>query len=128
MKCFKEIRIIFRSLGISKYKGIADGKKKCSFEKTRKRWVETGNSSKNYRWSLVVKSPKIIYKKWKSDKKSKSLLLQKKVFECLKFGQQSPGGHILHTSHSVHENVKIENYYALINAYREFFSMVELGR
>ena len=49
--------------------------------------------------------------------------VQAEVIECLKFGQTTPGGHILHASHSVHEDVKVENYYAAINAYRDFFGM-----
>ena len=48
------------------------------------------------------------------------------VVQCLKLGQKSPGGHILHSSHSVHEDVKVENYYAMVNAYREFFGMEPL--
>jgi Uroporphyrinogen decarboxylase (URO-D) len=45
------------------------------------------------------------------------------VHHCLKLGCQSPGGHILHASHSVHEDVKVANYIAAVNAYREFFGM-----
>lgn len=52
--------------------------------------------------------------------------VKKEVIRCLKMGQQTPGGHILHTSHSVHEDVKIENYYAMINAYREYFGLEAL--
>ncbi|MDD2707436.1 MAG: uroporphyrinogen decarboxylase family protein [Verrucomicrobiae bacterium] len=52
----------------------------------------------------------------------------REVVECLKLGQQSPGGHILHASHSVHEDVKSENYYAAVNAYREYFGMKPLSR
>lgn len=37
------------------------------------------------------------------------------------YGQQTSDGHILHASHSVHEDVKVENYYAVIDAYRQFF-------
>ncbi len=48
------------------------------------------------------------------------------VIECLQFGQATPGGHILHASHSVHEDVKVENYYAAVNAYRDFFGMEPL--
>jgi uroporphyrinogen decarboxylase len=48
------------------------------------------------------------------------------VIECLSFGRQTPGGHILHASHSVHEDVKIENYIAAIDAYREFFGIEKL--
>jgi len=50
------------------------------------------------------------------------------VVECLRYGQQTPGGHILHASHSVHEDVKAENYYAAVAAYREFFGMEPLPR
>ena len=45
------------------------------------------------------------------------------VIECLKYGQVTPGGHILHASHSVHEDVKAENYHAVVGAYREFFGL-----
>ena len=50
------------------------------------------------------------------------------VIECLRFGQQTPGGHILHASHSVHEDVKAENYRAAVAAYREFFGLEPLSR
>ena len=46
---------------------------------------------------------------------------------CLDWGRQSPGGHILHLSHSVHEDVKIENYRAMVDTYREYFGMEKLG-
>lgn len=55
-------------------------------------------------------------------------VVRKEVIECLKMGRKSPGGHILHTSHSVHEDVKVENYYAAVNAYREYFGMDALPR
>src|SRR5512137_936144 len=45
------------------------------------------------------------------------------VIECLRYGQRFTGGHILHASHSVHEDVKVDNYVAAVNAYREFFGM-----
>ena len=48
------------------------------------------------------------------------------VFACLRYGRVSPGGHILHASHSVHEDVKVENYWAAVQAYREFFGMEPL--
>jgi len=48
------------------------------------------------------------------------------IIEGLTYGQQTPGGHILHASHSVHEDVKVENYYAAVNAYRNFFGMEKL--
>ncbi len=50
------------------------------------------------------------------------------VIECLKYGQQAAGGHILHASHSVHEDVKTENYYAAVEAYRDFFGLEKLSR
>ena len=49
------------------------------------------------------------------------------VIECLKYGERTPGGHMLHASHSVHEDVKVENYCAAVNAYREYFGMEKLG-
>jgi hypothetical protein len=48
------------------------------------------------------------------------------TIECLRLGQTTPGGHILHLSHSVHEDVKAENYHALVRAYRDFFGMAPL--
>ncbi len=46
------------------------------------------------------------------------------VFECLDYGRQLRGGHILHASHSVHEDVKAENYRAAVAAYREYFDLL----
>ena len=48
------------------------------------------------------------------------------VLHCLKLGRKTPGGHILHTSHSIHEDVKVENYLALVNTYREYFALEPL--
>ncbi len=45
------------------------------------------------------------------------------VRHCLDAGQKSQGGHILHSSHSVHEDVRVENYYAVVEAYREYFGL-----
>ncbi|HEY3397698.1 MAG TPA: uroporphyrinogen decarboxylase family protein [Armatimonadota bacterium] len=50
------------------------------------------------------------------------------VRQSLDYGRQSPGGHILHNSHSVHEDVRVENYYAVIEAYREYFGLEPLPR
>ena len=50
------------------------------------------------------------------------------VIECLTYGQRTPGGHIIHASHSVHEDVKPQNYRAMIDAYREFFGLEKLPR
>ena len=47
---------------------------------------------------------------------------------CIELGLQTPGGHILHTAHDVHPDVKAENYYAMIAAYREFFGLPPLPR
>ena len=52
--------------------------------------------------------------------------VRKEVLDCLKQGQKSPGGHILHASHSVHEDVIPENYYTVIKTYRAFFGMEPL--
>ncbi|MFA6715401.1 MAG: uroporphyrinogen decarboxylase family protein [Victivallaceae bacterium] len=49
--------------------------------------------------------------------------VKRNVIDCLELGRKTPGGHILHTSHSVHEDVKTENYYAMNNAYREYFGL-----
>jgi uroporphyrinogen-III decarboxylase len=48
------------------------------------------------------------------------------VHECLTYGRRAKGGHILHASHSVHEDVKTENYFAAVNAYRAYFGMEPL--
>ena len=45
---------------------------------------------------------------------------------CIELGLMRPGGHILHTAHDVHPDVKAENYYAMIAAYREFFGLPPL--
>jgi len=45
------------------------------------------------------------------------------VRECLRLGRQCRGGHILHASHSVHEDVKAENYLTAVNTYREYFGL-----
>ncbi|MHB9025338.1 MAG: uroporphyrinogen decarboxylase family protein [Armatimonadota bacterium] len=50
------------------------------------------------------------------------------VINCLKLGIQTPGGHILHTTHSVHEDVPVENYYAMVAAYRDFFGLEPLPK
>lgn len=52
--------------------------------------------------------------------------VKQEVRECLDYGRQSPGGHILHSSHSVHEDVRVENYYAAVEAYREYFGIEPL--
>lgn len=49
--------------------------------------------------------------------------VKKEVTECLNYGLKAKAGHILHLSHSVHEDVKTENYYALIDTYRRFFNI-----
>ncbi len=52
--------------------------------------------------------------------------VEREVTNCLRLGLQCRGGHILHNSHSVHEDVKAENYVAAVNTYREFFGMEKL--
>lgn len=52
--------------------------------------------------------------------------VEKEVTNCLKLGLKFHGGHILHNSHSVHEDVKSENYVAAVNTYRNFFGMDKL--
>ena len=54
--------------------------------------------------------------------------VRREVVECLDYGRQSPGGHILHLSHSVHEDIPKENYYALVDGYREYFGLDRLPR
>lgn len=53
--------------------------------------------------------------------------VEKEVTNCLKLGLQCQGGHILHNSHSVHEDVKAENYLAVVNTYRKFFGMEKIS-
>lgn len=50
------------------------------------------------------------------------------VRQCLDYGRQTPGGHIIHASHSVHEDMPVENYYAAVEAYREYFGLEKLSR
>lgn len=52
--------------------------------------------------------------------------VQREVRESLDYGRRSSGGHILHNSHSVHEDVRVENYYAVIEAYRSYFGLEPL--
>jgi hypothetical protein len=54
--------------------------------------------------------------------------VREEVIITLRQGQQTPGGHILHASHSVHEDVKVENYYAVVEAYRDYFGMERLAQ
>jgi hypothetical protein len=54
--------------------------------------------------------------------------VRREVVECLDYGRQAPGGHILHLSHSVHEDIPKENYYALVDAYRDYFGLDKLPR
>ncbi len=52
--------------------------------------------------------------------------VQAEVRRCLELGSRTPGGHILHTSHSVHEDVRAENYHAMVAAYRQVFGLPAL--
>lgn len=52
--------------------------------------------------------------------------VKREVIECLDYGCRAPGGHILHLSHSVHEDIPKENYYALVDAYRDYFGLPAL--
>ena len=56
--------------------------------------------------------------------------VRKHTRECIEWGMKGslPGGHILHTSHSVHEGVPVDNYYAMWNEYRRFFGLPEKAR
>ena len=54
--------------------------------------------------------------------------VKREVIECLDFGGEKPGGHVLHLTHSVHEDIPKENYYAMIDAYRDYFGMDCLPR
>ena len=48
------------------------------------------------------------------------------VKACLDYGRQARGGHILHASHSVHEDMPAENYHAAVTAYRRYFGLAPL--
>ncbi|MEW6755253.1 MAG: uroporphyrinogen decarboxylase family protein [Candidatus Latescibacterota bacterium] len=52
--------------------------------------------------------------------------VRREVRLCLDYGRRTPGGHILHASHSVHEDVRVENYRAAVDAYREYFGLEKL--
>jgi uroporphyrinogen decarboxylase len=54
--------------------------------------------------------------------------VRREVLECLEFGRRTPGGHILHLSHSVHEDIPPENYHAMVDAYRSYFGLDPLPR
>ena len=104
----------FRS-GIDGYKEVDN-----AAGMTWPRLIEEGVSAKvciigniDARYTLCLKSPAEVHRE---------------VIECLEYGRQSPGGHILHASHSVHEDVKVENYRAAIDAYRDFFGLERLPR
>lgn len=49
--------------------------------------------------------------------------VRRDVRSCLEWGLRTPGGHILHTSHSVHEDVPVANYLAMVDEYRRFFGL-----
>ncbi len=50
------------------------------------------------------------------------------VRECLDYGRRTPGGHILHASHSVHEDMPADNYRTVVDTYREYFGLAPLPR
>lgn len=54
--------------------------------------------------------------------------VEDEVLQCLDLGSRTPGGHVLHTSHSVHEDVKPANYLAMVNAYRRYYGLAPLPR
>ncbi len=49
--------------------------------------------------------------------------IRKHTLHCLDWGLRSPGGHILHTSHSVHEGMPADSYYTAWETYRERFGL-----
>ena len=53
--------------------------------------------------------------------------VRRDVRSCLEWGRKTPGGHILHTSHSIHEDVPVANYLALVDEYRRYFGLSSLG-
>jgi hypothetical protein len=48
------------------------------------------------------------------------------VRACLAWDRRARGGHVLHASHSVHEDVKVTNHRAMVDAYREVFGLAPL--
>jgi len=52
--------------------------------------------------------------------------IRAEVRACLDYGRQCRGGHILHASHSVHEDMPAQNYRAAVDAYREYFGLEPL--
>ena len=52
--------------------------------------------------------------------------VRREVRRCLEVGHRRPGGHILHTSHSVHEDVRPENYLAMVDEYRKIEGLPRL--
>lgn len=54
--------------------------------------------------------------------------IKAEVIACLDYGRRCRGGHILHASHSVHEDMPVANYRAAVDAYREYFGLEPLPR
>ncbi|MBI2504923.1 MAG: hypothetical protein HYW07_17025 [Candidatus Latescibacteria bacterium] len=54
--------------------------------------------------------------------------IKAEVIACLDYGRRSRGGHIIHASHSVHEDMPVANYRAAVDAYREYFGLEPLPR
>ncbi|MFA6109744.1 MAG: uroporphyrinogen decarboxylase family protein [Candidatus Latescibacterota bacterium] len=50
------------------------------------------------------------------------------VIRCLDYGRSTAGGHVIHASHSVHEDMPWTNYHAAAAAYREYFGLAPLPR
>lgn len=51
--------------------------------------------------------------------------IAKLTIECLKAGEGN-GGHIFTASNAITDSVPIENYFAMVNAYRDYFNMQRL--
>jgi len=52
--------------------------------------------------------------------------VRREVRSCLQVGRRTSGGHILHTSHSVHEDVRPANYLAMVDEYRRIVGLPRL--
>ena len=52
--------------------------------------------------------------------------IRKSVFQCLEDGSGN-GGHVFTASNAIIDSVPIENYFSMVNAYREYFNLPKLS-